>query len=444
VLVASASALAIASVFTVGAASPSAASHSVARPIPASTGAIHGPLVTGAQPPPTTADCLKQFQLRCYAPFQYAKAYDLNALYKSGINGAGRTIALVDSFGSPTIRQDLKVFDKAFGLPAPKLTIVTPAGPPPPWNPNNSDMVMWGEETTLDVEWAHAIAPDANLLLVETPVSETEGVQGFPQMMQSEKFIIDHGLVDVISQSFGATENTFPNKQALLDLRFAFKDALAHHVTVLGASGDTGATDFELDLTTLYPMRVNSWPSSDPLVTSVGGTQLTLNARGDRLGPDIVWNDGFGAGGGGMSQVFSRPDFQNSVKNVVGTVRGTPDISMSASVVGGCLVFMSVPGVAPGWYIFGGTSEASPLMAGIVAMADQAAGHRLGWLNSTLYQLGSHGGFAAAKHGIVDILIGNNTFGGVAGFQALRGYDLASGLGTVDGWRLVHALANGD
>jgi subtilase family serine protease len=129
------------------------------------------------------------------------------------------------------------------------------------------------------------------------------------------------------------------------------------------------------------------------------------------------------------------------VKKIVGAMRGTPDISMSASVVGGCLVYLSIPGAgAAGWYIFGGTSEASPLMAGIVAMADQAAGHRLGWLNPTLYQLGAHGSSTASKNGIVDILIGNNTFGGVPGFQALRGYDLASGLGTVDGWRLVHAL----
>jgi subtilase family serine protease len=142
-----------------------------------------------------------------------------------------------------------------------------------------------------------------------------EGVTGFPEMMNAERSLIDRGVGDVISQSFGATENTFPgfsqgNFSSLLNLRYAFKDALARGVTVLGASGDNGATDTESDLSTLYPFRVNSWPSADPLVTSVGGSQLSLDNNGNRLSPDTVWNDGFGAGGGGESAVFPRPLFQ--------------------------------------------------------------------------------------------------------------------------------------
>ena len=130
--------------------------------------------------PPTTASCLANNGVACYAPFQFRNAYDLNALYNEGFDGRGRTIAIVDSFGSPTIRNDLHQFDSDFGLPDPKLDIVTPAGAPPPFDPNDSDMVGWAEETTLDVEWAHAIAPGAHILLVETPVSETEGVHGLP------------------------------------------------------------------------------------------------------------------------------------------------------------------------------------------------------------------------------------------------------------------------
>ena len=160
-------------------------------------------------------------------------------------------------------------------------------------------MVGWAVETTLDVEYAHSIAPGAKIVLAETPVDETEGTTGLPEMMNAEKWLINHGIGDVISQSFGATENTFPgfdsgNFSSLLDLRYAFKDALAHGVTVLAASGDNGATDFESDLSTLYPYRVNSWPSSDPLVTSVGGTMLNLDNSGNRLSPDVVWNDGYG------------------------------------------------------------------------------------------------------------------------------------------------------
>jgi subtilase family serine protease len=218
-------------------------------------------------------------------------------------------------------------------------------------------------------------------------------------------------------------------------------------VTVLGASGDAGATDFESDGATLYPMRVNSWPSSDPLVTSVGGSQLTLDNAGNRLSPDTVWNDGFGAGGGGVSAVFSRPLYQIAEHSVVGGHRGTPDISMSAAVNGGCWVYMSFAGIEapgqsdPGWYIFGGTSEASPIFSGIVALADQVAGHRLGLLNPALYALG-----AASKHGartgLVDITAGNNTFAGVTGYDAGPGYDLASGWGTINAAQFVPALAS--
>ena len=202
----------------------------------------------------------------------------------------------------------------------------------------------WAEETTLDVEYAHAIAPGAKILLVETPVAETEGVAGFPDIMQAEQWVIDHNLGDVISQSFGATENTFPgfsksNNSGLRGLRYAFADAARQHVTVLAASGDSGATNDEADGATLYPYRAVSWPSSDPLVTSVGGTQLLLAQDGNRIQPDRVWNDTYGASGGGVSSVFARPSYQNGVAAVVGNWRGIPDISMSAAVAGGSWVY---------------------------------------------------------------------------------------------------------
>src|SRR5207244_13065241 len=188
------------------------------------------------------------------------------------------------------------------------------------------------------VEWSHVFAPGAKIVLEETPVSETEGVQGFPEIVKAENYAINHGLADVISQSFGATEETFPSHDAIRDLRGSFKSAAAHHVTVLASSGDSGATNFQLNLTDLYTHRVNSWPSSDPLVTSIGGTMLLLDSEGNRISPDAVWNDfvsvGGGAGGGGLSEVFSRPDFQDDVSSVVGKQRGTPDISLSAAVDG--------------------------------------------------------------------------------------------------------------
>ena len=399
--------------------------------------------------PPTTAQCETDFQIACYAPAQYQRAYDLIPLYNAGLTGRGRTIVLVDPFGSPTIKQDLSVFDKSFGLPAPpSLTVLQPVGKVPPYDATNSDQVGWAEETSLDVEWAHAMAPGAKIVLVETPVSETEGTVGIPQIVQAENYVINHGIGDVISQSFGATEETFPSAQALLNLRSSFKNAAAHKVSVLASSGDSGATDYHFDGTTLYTQKVNSWPSTDPLVTSVGGTQLHLDASGDRTAPDNVWNDQAifdspAAGGGGLSHVFSRPAYQNGVASIVGRHRGTPDVSLSAAVNGGALVYTSFKGDPTGFTVFGGTSESSPLFSGIVAIADQAAGHRLGQLNPKLYALGS------GSAGIPDITSGNNTVSftqngysyTVTGYTAAHGYDLASGLGTIDGARLVAALA---
>jgi subtilase family serine protease len=255
--------------------------------------------------------------------------------------------------------------------------------------------------------------------------------------VSAESFVIRHHLADVISQSFGATENTFAHPGPdIRSLRSAFTAARKAHVTVLASSGDEGATNATNDITKTYKHRVNSWPSSDPLVTSVGGTRLFLTKSGDRARPDAAWNDGAGAGGGGRSEVFRRPAFQGSVQKVTGVHRGTPDISMSAAVDGAALVYMSFPGLKKGFYLIGGTSEASPIFAGVVALADQQAGHDLGDINPALYRLQGKG-----TAGIVDVRKGNNSFAGVKGFRAKRGYDLASGWGTVDGQKFVLSLA---
>ena len=413
--------------------------------------------------PPTTAQCEADFQVACYQPSQFQRAYNMNPLYRAGLSGQGETIVLVDSYGSPTIQDDLATFDQQTGLPAPpSLDIIQPAGTVPAYDPTDYDMGAWAFETTLDVEYAHAIAPAANILLVETPTDETLGVQGFPEIVKAENYVINHNLGAVISQSFGAAEETFPSAQSIYSLRSAYVNALIHRVTVLGASGDGGATDISVyggPVVNYFPFRVNSWPSSDPLVTSVGGTQLHLDGVGNRTAADNVWNDTAllgspAAGGGGISAVFKRPPYQADEARLVGRSRGTPDVSMSAAVDGASLVYLSFTnsayGTSPGWYLVGGTSEASPLFAGIVAIADQAAGHRLGLLNPDLYALGD-----SPRSGIVDVTAGDNsvtftqqvpgtpddgTTYTVNGFQARPGYDLASGLGTIDGLRLVRQL----
>ena len=404
---------------------------------------------------PTTASCERTIHVACYAPEQLQRAYDLLPLYGRNLDGRGRTIAIVDSFGSPTIRRDLATFDRDFGLPPPpRFEIIHPAGAPPPFRPTTL-MSGWAFETSMDVEWAHALAPGAGILLVETPVAETVGVRGFPQIVQSENYVIDHDLADVISQSLGAPEATFPTRRSLLALRSAYGNARAHGVTVLAATGDAGPTSYRTGaMRSFFEQRVTDWPATDPLVTAVGGTALHLNATGDRTSPDTVWNETVAnlppshvyprASSGGVSAIFTRPGYQAAVRSVVGDARGIPDVSMSAAAEGSVLVCASFAGGGSCYHVGSGTSEATPEFAAVVAIADQAAGRRLGLLNPALYRLGATG-----SSGIVDVTLGNNSVrfrqGGatyvVPGWPAVPGYDLATGLGTIDAAKLVDELA---
>jgi subtilase family serine protease len=217
-------------------------------------------------------------------PAQLRTAYDLGPLLRHGINGKGQTIVIVDSFGSPTISRDLAVFDKQFGLPAPpSLRVIQPAGPVPPFRPTPHRAGEAGE-TTLDVESAHVIAPDASILLVETPTLEEEGRSGFPQIVTAEDYVIRHHLGGVISQSFGATEQTFRSQASLRQLRGPYLLAArpAYNVTVLAATGDTGAAGLTYSTHSSFSTPAVGWPASDPLVTAVGGTQLYLTPAGAR------------------------------------------------------------------------------------------------------------------------------------------------------------------
>jgi subtilase family serine protease len=413
--------------------------------------------------PATTAGCEKAEGIACFDPDQLRAAYHLPALYAKGITGKGVTMMIVDSFGSPTIKADLAAFDRQYGYPAPpKFTIIAPAGKIPAFRPDDSDMAGWAGETTLDVEYA--LAPGANILLVETPVSETEGVTGFPQIVRAEQYALAHYKVGVISQSFSATEETFRNYAQLDPLRAAYKDADRAHVTVLAASGDAGATDYQSDEVNYFPRRVTSWPDSDPLVTAVGGTQLRPHGTGYT---SAAWNDTYDqawtryaegstapdptASGGGTSEFFGRPSYQDSVKALTGAHRGVPDIAMSAACDGSVTVYSSYQRGQAGWSLTCGTSEATPEFAAIVALADQVAGHPLGLINPALYRL-------AAQHapGIVDVTSGNNTVSfnqgtgdqgtgskpvTVKGYPAGKGYDLVTGVGTVNAQQLVPELA---
>jgi subtilase family serine protease len=412
------------------------------------------------QGPATTAECEQALHVACYNPDQVQQAYHLTGLYGRGVTGKGRTIVIVDPFGSPTIGRDLRTFDSEEHVPdPPSLKIIRPAGKVPPYNPRNADMVGWASETTLDVEWAHAIAPGAGILLAETPGAG--GGADMSQIITAERYVIKHHMGAVISQSFGATEQAIGSAAAVRSLRGAYVAAASARITVLAGAGDSGATGLKQDLKSYYPYQVTGWPATDPLVTAVGGTRLNLDASGNRNSADTVWNDTYSktanelvsgnagpsplAGGGGKSVFFGRPAYQNAVATVTGKHRGVPDISMSAACTGTVNVYQSFGGQPAGWYPVCGTSESTPLFAGIVALAAQLAGRPLGAINPALYKL-------ASQHapGIVSIRSGNNTVtfrqGGrshtVRGFGARAGYNLATGLGTINGALLVPELAS--
>src|SRR5438105_1106220 len=179
-------------------------------------------IITQSEIPPTEAQCFSVGR-RCFTPSSMQNSYNLAPLYALGDNGAGRTIAIVDSFGSETIKHDLHVFDNTFGLQQmcgeenvtcqpgmPTFSIVhfqgdpPPKAPPPNNGPGQEAHNLWALEVSLDVEWSHVIAPMANIMLVTTPTAETLGEQEFRQMMNAEEQVIHNHLADVISHSFGS------------------------------------------------------------------------------------------------------------------------------------------------------------------------------------------------------------------------------------------------
>lgn len=462
----------------------------------ASAGAALRPLDEGAVlvgttgSPPSQADC-NAIGRRCYTPEAMANAYDFAGLHAAGNQGQGETIAVVDSFGSSTIRQDLAVFDTAFGLPhlcgegnlpenesgncpasaaGPHFNIIEVQGSPPavPTAQGNGstyqeDHSGWDVEVALDVEWAHATAPLANIDLVTTPTAETLGVQGLQQMMNAEQSLIDEHAVDVISQSFGAGEGSFHSGLASLkQLRQAFVDAQENHVSVFASSGDGGSTNTYKEPVKnpdVIPYPSVIWPASDPLVTATGGTYLCTNAE-TGLGVDNVspptrcqqwpgdrepaWPDS----GGGYSIYFSRPGYQDVLppgSSYVGStpgapgpnanMRGIPDVSWNASSLTGVLVYSTEAG---GWYVVGGTSAASPQWAGVAALADQIAGHDLGFLNPALYAIAADP--AEYKADFYDPVNNTNQTSPIPGWPASTGWDAVTGLGTPDVASLIPDL----
>ena len=406
---------------------------------------VRGLVSRQAGAPPSDADCRANYGGPCYSPQEMHAAYGVTGLINAGYVGAGQTIVIIDSYGSPTIAEDLKAFDAGYGLPdPPSFTILAPLGSVP-FDPSTyPDQANWAAETTLDVEWAHAMAPGASIVLLTSPVDETEGVQGLPEFLALERYAIDHHLGKIISQSWSATENTLfasaagPQGPEVVEAYMAlYARAAQERVTVLAAAGDDGSSNPAVD-GSFYPFPTVGFPASSPLVTAVGGTTLYADTSGNYQSETVWSNPGCCAGGGGISQLFKLPDYQRSslpasVRLELGGMRGLPDVSYNADCNNVILVYLSYLGAAnAGYYGICGTSEGSPQWAGIVADLNQYAGRPLGFLNPALYALGGRGRFASFGR---DITTGNNALLGVPGavapgYAATPGWDPASGWGS--------------
>jgi subtilase family serine protease len=404
--------------------------NSAATPTPVPT---HAPTRTTAEVCPAPLNSNPD----CYTPRAFRTAYGIEALTEQGFTGKGQTVIDIVSYGSPTLQQDMDVFDKKFGLPPITIQIDSPLGTAP-FDANNKDMGGWAGETELDVQIIHAVAPDAHIIVMTSPVDETEGIIGLPEFLKLEQYAVAHHLGQIFSQSFVASEATLADS-AGQKLVKSFSDfygqiTTQQGITVVSGSGDNGATDWaNIAATQLSPNPTVNFPADVPWVTAVGGTTLSNTPPGYN---ESAWS----GSGGGMSKFFTEPDFQKSMPSTLQSQlagqRGLPDIAGDAN-----------PGTAMILYTFGhwnqigGTSASTPLWAGIVAIANQMAGHPLGFINPGLYKL------AASQHAqkdFRDITSGNNEVDDgnihVKGFQAVQGWDAVTGWGSPQASQLIPDL----
>ncbi len=408
---------------------------------------------------------MTEINIPCYSPEEIQQAFSLTSLYKQGYDGKGQTIVIIGAGHTQNIQSDLQAFDKAWGLPAPpSFKILQPFGNPVPYTCPADGISVDGLEieTALDVEWSHAIAPGANIVMVvgpnkeETylPAPKNSPTCGLYDLEQAVNYALDNHLGNIVTISYGGSElgadtDTAVDK-ANEQKEYAagdaiFKKAVSMGVTVMSSSGDMGATNGNdyVNFQSVWKTPNVNWPASDPYVLGVGGTSLTISdAQGD-YGSETTWDNSLGASGGGLSVLFGEPSYQKkyvSNQSMLDGKRGVPDVAFPAD--GNYLLYETSDyetiDVAkwPHWNLIGGTSAASPSWAGMIAIADQisasSGGGPLGYIQPGLYSL-------QGKY-FHDITVGDNNFDRVTGYQAGPGYDLVTGWGTPIASQLLPAL----
>lgn len=328
-----------------------------------------------------------------FTPTQIRHAYGFDQVTFGSVigNGAGQTIAIVDAYGDPNIANDLHVFDTAFGLPDPTFTKVSQTGS----TKYPSTNAGWALETALDVEWAHAIAPGAKILLVEA------GNSSLSNLLTAVDFARKQAGVSVVSMSWGASEFS---SETSYDSHFTTPNGHAP-VTFVASSGDTGALPI--------------WPAVSTNVLSVGGTSLYLNS-------DNTWKSesAWSGSGGGYSTYEKEATWQTGVQT--SGKRSSPDVAYDANPNTGFAVYDSVTyNSQSGWFQVGGTSAGAPQWAALVAIADQGrALSGLSTLGKTQMDV-----YSLATSDFHDVTTGSSSSSS-GSFAAKAGYDLVTGLGT--------------
>jgi hypothetical protein len=432
---------------------PSPTHMPTATPYPQPTPQAHPFQPNGTAP--TDQDCQRIMGRPCYSPEQVQQAFGLSALYRPGFDGTGQTIVILGAGQAGTVKSDLAHFDQAWGLPdPPSFQILQPKGPPALYVcPGGVDSLAI--ENTLDVEWAHAIAPGANIVLLiwsnGSSRSQPDQNCGLYELDAGVSYIASNHLGNIISISYGGSElgdvsetasQVIDDQNYYRQAHQAFEDATQQGVTILAAAGDEGATNSNdvSNPNSVWPSPNVSWPASDPAVLAVGGTLLQLQDESGDYGGEHAWQEGdYGAGGGGLSTVFDEPAYQQTQphQDMFSGKRAIPDVSFPADDFALYSSFLpSSLGRSNqqwnNWGIIGGTSLSTPCWAGLIAILNQMRGGPSGDLHAALYSL--HG------TGFHDITSGNNSFGGVQGYNAGSGYDLSTGWGSPIANRLLPAL----
>jgi subtilase family serine protease len=370
--------------------------------------------------------------IQCYSPQGYEVAYGVAPLLSRGIDGTGETVVMPELAETPSshgliytdIRKDLAAFDSRFGLPAAKLQVVNTIA-------RSKTPYLAGSEEAEDTEVMHAIAPGASLDVVLVPQDATSSSANFAAAITKaiQAGVTLHAAVISISASGG--EHSFPPAEVAA-MNAALEKAREQHVTVVASSGDTGTVSDQ------GPPRQVSLPASDPLVLAVGGTTLDATWATGAYHGEMAWNEGTEASGGGYSKLFARPTYQNGVARI-GATRGVPDVAANAD----SSTAMALDFADGGLYPAQGTSAATPLWAGVIALADQQAGQHLGFVNPAIYAIAGGPAYHQAFH---DVVTGDNSVlwptGVFAGYTAGPGWDPVTGWGSPNAQYLVPLLAH--